>query len=44
MKILLTESAADDIADGYLFYEEQLEGLCYYFETSVLTDIKSLVI
>lgn len=44
MKILLTESASDDIAAGYLFYEKQNPGLGAYFESSILSDIRSLVI
>lgn len=44
MKIVLTESASDDIAVGYLFYERQSPGLGDYFESSILTDIHSLVI
>lgn len=44
MKIIITESAADDIAEGYLFYEKQSRGLGDYFESSIFTDIRSLVI
>lgn len=42
MKIEITESASDDIADGHLFYEFQEEGLGYYFESTILTNIRSL--
>lgn len=44
MEILITESAADDIAEAYLFYEMQHPGLGDYFESSILTDIRSLLI
>ena len=44
MTIDLTESAAADIADGYVFYEEQYQGLGDYFESSILADINSLLI
>ena len=44
MNIVITESAADDIAEGYLFYERQLEGLGEYFETSIFADIRSLAV
>lgn len=44
MSIIITESASDDLADGYLFYEKQYHGLGDYFESSILTDIRSLVI
>lgn len=44
MKIVITESASDDIAEAYLFYEEQYTGLGDYFETSLLVDIRSLAI
>ncbi|MGD9630787.1 MAG: type II toxin-antitoxin system RelE/ParE family toxin [Pyrinomonadaceae bacterium] len=44
MKIVLTESAADDIAEGYLFYQGQAPGLGDYFESAIFTDIRSLVI
>ena len=44
MNIVITESAADDIAEGYLFYEEQTSGLGDYFESSILADMRSLVI
>lgn len=44
MNIVVTESASDDIAEGYLFYEEQYRGLGDYFEASILADLRSLVI
>lgn len=44
MTIVITESASDDIAEAYLFYEEQCLGLGDYFETSILADIRSLVV
>ncbi len=44
MTIVVTESASDDIVEGYLFYEEQFLGLGDYFETSILAEIRSLVV
>ena len=44
MRIAVTESASDDIAEGYLFYESQENGLGSYFETSILSQIRSLQI
>jgi len=44
MTIVITESASDDIAEGYLFYEEQYQGLGDYFKSSILADIRSLVV
>lgn len=44
MTIIITESASDDIAEGYLFYDRQHPGLGSYFESSILTDIRSLTI
>jgi plasmid stabilization system protein ParE len=44
VKIEITRSAANDIADGHLFYEGQEAGVGYYFEKSVMSDIRSLVI
>ncbi|MGD9564297.1 MAG: hypothetical protein AB7F88_19110 [Pyrinomonadaceae bacterium] len=44
MNIVITESAADDIADGYLFYEQQFPSLGGYFETSIFADFRSLVL
>lgn len=44
MIIVITESASDDIAEGFLFYELQQEGLGEYFESSITADIRSLII
>lgn len=44
MRIVITESASDDIAEGFLFYEMQEQGLGEYFESSIQADIRSLVI
>ena len=44
MMIDMTESASDDIAESHLFYELQEAGLGYYFETSIMSDIRSLVV
>ena len=44
MMIVITESASDDIAEGFLFYEMQEQGLGEYFESSIQADIRSLVI
>ena len=44
MRIAVTESASDDIPEGYLFYESQENGLGSYFETSILSQIRSLQI
>lgn len=44
MRIEITRSAADDIADGYLYYESQESGVGAYFEKSVMADIRSLQI
>lgn len=44
MTIVITESAADDLAEGYLFYEEQQAGLGTYFESFLLAEIRSLLL
>lgn len=44
MTIVITGAAADDIAEGYLFYESQSQGLGEYFEASIFADLLSLVI
>ncbi|MBX3296467.1 MAG: type II toxin-antitoxin system RelE/ParE family toxin [Acidobacteria bacterium] len=44
MMIVITESASDDIAEGFLFYEMQEQGLGEYFESSIQADIRSLLI
>lgn len=44
MKIEISVSASDDLAEGHLFYEMQEEGLGRYFQTSIMSDIRSLLI
>lgn len=44
MTIVITGAAADDIAEGFLFYESQSQGLGEYFEASIFADLRSLVI
>jgi plasmid stabilization system protein ParE len=44
MRIEITESASDDISESHLFYEMQEPGLGYYFETSMMSEIRSLVV
>ena len=44
MTIVITGAAADDIAEGYVFYESQSQGLGDYFEASIFADLRSLVI
>ncbi len=44
MTIVITGAAADDIAEGYLFYESQSPGLGDYFEACIFADLHSLVI
>lgn len=44
MRVEITKSGADDIADGHLFYESREAGVGYYFETSVISDIRSLMV
>ena len=44
MRIEITRSASDDIADGHLFYESREVGVGYYFENSIMSDIRSLII
>lgn len=44
MTIVITGAAADDIAEGFLFYENQSQGLGAYFEASIFADLRSLVI
>ena len=44
MKIVVLQSARDDLADGYWFYEDQGEGLGVYFLESLFSDIDSLVL
>ena len=40
--IELTESAFNDIDNGFWFYEGQREGLGSYFESSIMADIRAL--
>lgn len=42
MNIVITESASDDISEGYLFYQERHRGLGDYFESSIFADLRSL--
>jgi len=44
MKIQISESAYNDLYEGYLFYESQREGLGNYFQESLFSDIDSLKI
>ena len=44
MKIVVLQSARDDLADGYWFYEDQGKGLGDYFLESLFSDIDSLVL
>lgn len=41
MKIKILSSAADDLADGFNFYEKQLDGLGSYFLETLFADIES---
>ncbi len=40
--IEFTESAFNDIDNGFWFYEGQREGLGSYFESSIMADIRAL--
>lgn len=42
MKVLVLEEATDDLAQGFLFYENQEAGLGDYFLDSLWSDIHSL--
>ena len=42
MKVQVLEEAVSDLADGYRFYESQVEGLGDYFLDSLWSDINSL--
>jgi hypothetical protein len=42
MTIEIHESARRDFIDGYLFYENQRQGLGRYFHDSVMADVESL--
>jgi plasmid stabilization system protein ParE len=44
MKIVILPSARDDLADGFQFYENQVEGLGIYFLESLFSDIDSLLL
>ena len=44
MKIVITESASDDIAEGYVFQETQYRGLGDYFESAIFAELRSLAI
>lgn len=44
MKVEITVSASDDIADSRRFYENQQRGLGAYFEASIMSEIRSLLI
>jgi plasmid stabilization system protein ParE len=42
MKVEVLETALDDLADGFHFYENQSEGLGAYFVDTLWSDIDSL--
>jgi len=42
MNVQILEEAADDLADGFRFYEQQADGLGEYFLDSLWSDILSL--
>lgn len=42
MRVQVLDEATGDLADGYLFYERQAEGLGDYFLDSLWSDINSL--
>ena len=42
MKIRILDSAAEDLKEGYLFYESQENGVGEYFLDSIFSDIESL--
>lgn len=44
MKLLVLDSAKNDLIEGYKFYEKQKSGLGAYFLDSLYSDIESLVI
>jgi len=44
MKIHISESAFQDLANGYDFYDAQEKGLGAYFQESLFSDIDSLKI
>jgi ParE toxin of type II toxin-antitoxin system, parDE len=44
MKIVILPSAMNDLAEGFLFYENQQEDLGDYFLDSIFSDVDSLKI
>ncbi len=44
MKIKILDEAAQDLLDGYHFYEKQADNLGSYFIDSLFSDIDSLMI
>ena len=42
MKIEILDEAAQDLVDGFTFFERQAEGLGNYFLDSIFSDIESL--
>jgi plasmid stabilization system protein ParE len=42
IKVQVLDEATADLADGYLFYERQTEGLGEYFLDTIWSDIQSL--
>ncbi len=42
MKVQVLDEATADLADGYRFYERQVEGLGEYFLDTLWSDIQSL--
>jgi len=44
MKIKILDEAAQDLIDGYHFYEKQADNLGSYFLDSLFSDIDSLII
>jgi plasmid stabilization system protein ParE len=42
VKIRILPSAAQDLDEGFSFYEKQSEGLGQYFDDSLFSDIESL--
>lgn len=44
MKIRISESAQEDLKEGFRFYESQARGLGDYFLDSIQSDVRSLLI
>ena len=44
MKIEIHDGVEKDILEGFMFYEQQIEGLGNYFLDSIFSDIESLQI